>query len=405
VILRLSLFVPINRPTILAWIAIWVGLFLLLIGFHLLSRKCSLLTAPNSTIQNAAIGPLQVNGSAIGPDTLKAPINGSPCFLYQITAWQRPTGKGKWTKAAEETLHLPFFVDDSTGQLLVEPLGADLDLLPDFHEEYYASPTSLLPPSPEELPPNVGAFLARHGIVRHGDVRDAYLRIEQRTIKPDDQIFIAGTLSENPGIAQRPFPPRQIQSSHTEAGEFHTGELHLNGGAESLREPASGASSRQASVPQIIRLETGAVPASSREMTQQAKIAAALTRAGITTPEAWSAAGVPYPSSIEIEDRVANGSDNDENASSAPQLHEMQTHETSSVYNQPDEPRSVDASSMPRAFSVAPSVVLMKGANDAPFVISYRNQKELVRILTLKASALISAGVAGTALGVYLLMQ
>jgi hypothetical protein len=47
----------------------------------------------------------------------------------------------------------------------------------------------------------------------------------------------------------------------------------------------------------------------------------------------------------------------------------------------------------------------MKGANDAPFVISYRNQKELVRILTLKASALISAGVAGTALGVYLLMQ
>ena len=192
-ILRLSLFVPINRPTILAWIAIWVGLFLLLIGFHLLSRKCSLLTltAPNSTIQNAAIGPLQVNGSAIGPDTLKAPINGSPCFLYQITAWQRPTGKGKWTKAAEETLHLPFFVDDSTGQLLVEPLGADLDLLPDFHEEYYASPTSLLPSSPEEFPPNVGAFLARHGIVRHGNVRDAYLRIEQRTIKPGDHIFIS----------------------------------------------------------------------------------------------------------------------------------------------------------------------------------------------------------------------
>jgi len=401
VILRLSLFVPINRPTILAWIAIWVGLFLLLIGFHLLSRKCSLLTAPNSTIQNAAIGPLQVNGSAIGPDTLKAPINGSPCFLYQITAWQRPTGKGKWTKAAEETLHLPFFVDDSTGQLLVEPLGADLDLLPDFHEEYYASPTSLLPSSPEEFPPNVGAFLARHGIVRHGNVRDAYLRIEQRTIKPGDQIFISGTLSENPGITLRPSPSRQTQASETEASEFHTGELHLNGGTESQREPASGTSSRQVSAPQIIRLETGAVPASSREMTQQAKIAAALTRAGITTPEAWSAAGVPYPSSIEIEDRVANG----ENASSAPQLHEMQTHETSSVYNQPDEPRFGDASSTPRAFSVAPSVVLMKGANDAPFVISYRNQKELVRILTLKASALISAGVAGTALGVYLLMQ
>jgi hypothetical protein len=47
----------------------------------------------------------------------------------------------------------------------------------------------------------------------------------------------------------------------------------------------------------------------------------------------------------------------------------------------------------------------MKGGNDAPFVISYRNPKKLVRILTLKASALISAGVAGTALGVYLLMQ
>jgi hypothetical protein len=387
VILRLSLFVPINRPTILAWIAIWVGLFLLLIGFHLLSRKRSLLTmtAPNSTIQNAAIGPLQVNGAAVGPDTLKAPVNGYPCFLYQITAWQRPASKRKWTKAAEETLHLPFFVDDSTGQLLVEPLGADLDLLPDFREEYYASPTSLLPSSPEELPPNVGAFLARHGIARDGNARDAYLRIEQRTIKPDDRIFIAGTLSENPGITLRPVSALQTHANDTEASEFHTGELHLNNSAESQPEPSSGASSRQASAPQIIRLETGITPASSREMTQQAKIAAALTRAGITKPEAWSAAGVPYPSSIEIADRVADGSANDENASSAPDL--------------PDQLRSTPA------FSVAPPVVLMKGANNDPFVISYRNQKELVRILTLKASALLSAGLAGTAFGVYLLMQ
>jgi hypothetical protein len=110
-------------------------------------------------------------------------------------------------------------------------------------------------------------------------------------------------------------------------------------------------------------------------MSQQSKIAAALTRAGITRPEAWTAAGVPYQS-VALE----------ENAAPTPVSAREEEQSKSSDFN------------------LAPPVVLMKGANDPAFVISFRSQKEFAVALAWKSAAMVWGGAAITLLGLYMLL-
>jgi hypothetical protein len=360
-----SFIIPINHLTILSSFAIAGGLYFFLIGFRLLARKRLLLTTPTSKIRSAALGLVEVNGVAAGPYTMSAPITGKPCFLYHTAVWQQRNGKKQeWEKVADETLHLPFFIDDSTGQLLIEPLGADFDLHKDFREEYSSS---FLSSDLDDIPPRISVFLSRHGITPA-----RRLRIEERSIKPEDALFVAGTLTENPGVEVRPFSPRG-DSAHDRA-----------------RKSAPNNFSEALPAPQIIKLSGDAAPTTTQEMSQQAKIAAALNRAGITKPEAWSVAGIPYqPIAVEESPLLMPAPGRDE-----ARLHEAQASE---AYPQEKTAQSLD-------FNLNPPIVLMKGENDPTFVISFRSQKEFVSWLAWKSAAMVWGGAAITLLGLYTLL-
>lgn len=368
----LSLFIAINQLTILSSVAVAGGLYFFFVGFHLLARKRLLLSTPTSKIRSAAMGLVEVNGAAVGPYTMAAPITGKPCFLYHTTAWRQRDGKKQeWEKVADETLHVPFFIDDSTGQLLIEPLGADLDLHRDFREEYASSFFS----NSDDIPPRVSVFLSRHGIAT-----GHRLRIEERSIKSKDALFVAGTLTENPGVQVRAFAPRGDSAPS-------------NGGG--LHPPAPNEFSQPSPAPRVIQLSSGAAPSTTQEMTQQAKIAAALNRAGITKPEAWSVAGVPYqPMPAEENVVLTRVSGREE-----PRSHDMRPLDPSApdLSTREEQPKSPD-------FNVNPPVVLMKGANDPTFVISFRSQKEFVSALAWKSAAMVWGGAAITVLGIYMLL-
>jgi hypothetical protein len=352
-----------NYLAVLACLEIAGGLYFFSIGFQLLARKRLLLATPNSRIRSAALGLVEINGVATGPHTMPAPITGKPCFLYRTIVWQRSEGKNHdWQKVADETLHLPFFVDDTTGKMLIEPLGADLDLHLDFREEYS---TSMFFTS-DVVPPRVGAFLARHGVNT-----DHELRIEEYSIKPGDPLFVAGTLAENPGVEVRPISPRTVERDSRDNPHSH----------ESVS-------------PEIIRLYGGAPASSAEGMSQQAKIAAALTRAGITKPEAWSAAGIPFQS-VNMANKP-----NPNPMTAAVQVQER----TPVTSTKLDGQRALQNPSEPSAFSLTPPVVVMKGANDPTFVISYRSQKEFVGALTWKSAGMVWGGSAITLLGLYMLL-
>jgi len=306
----LSLFIPVSHLAILSPAAIVGGLYLLLAGFRLLARKRSLLAPTSSKIGSASPGLIEVSGMTAGLHTITAPISGEPCFLYRTTAWQQ-TREQKWEKVAEENLYLPFFISDSTGQLLIEPPGADLDLLRNFREEYEpfsfsSNVVSQDVPQGEDkhedntdkekhdddVPPRVRSFLSRHGIV---PVRR--LRIEECAIKPKDALVVAGTLTENPGAPAHPLSQSSEQGGEQASGttsDLRDGVPSADSvGHESPLPPAPNTLPEPLPVVEVIRLAAGAAASSSSHMTQQGKITAALTRANIGTEEVWSGGNVP----------------------------------------------------------------------------------------------------------------
>jgi hypothetical protein len=366
----LFLLIPIKYLSVLLSVAIAVGLYFFFLGFRELAGKRSLLTIPTSRIRSATRGLVEVSGVAAGSCTTPAPITGEPCFVYRTTAWQHCEGKrNEWEKVADETLHLPFFIDDSTGQLLIEALGADLDLHPRFRREYVAS---LL--DRDDAPPSVGVFLSRHGIALDRD-----LCIEERLIMAEDTLFVAGTLTGNPGVQVRPLSPRSDVRLRNDLRHNYR------------RNPAQNNSPEQVSAPEIIRLASGAAPSSTREMSQQAKIAAALTRAGMATPQAWPSAELPHETvAVEEQESVP--------PATASSRSDVRLPEACLDETPPDEdlPESSD-------FNLIPPVVLMKGAIDPTFVISFRSQKEIVTALAWKSAAMVCGGTALMLLGLYVL--
>jgi E3 Ubiquitin ligase len=316
------------------------GVYLFYRGFRILQRRRLILNTPTSKIRSASMGLVEVSGLAMGPHTLVAPITGAACFYYRTVAWQlKKSGKNeRWEIVAEECMHLPFYLDDNTGRVLVDPQDAEMDIHRDFHEEFSGSLFS----SSFEAPANVFAFLSRFGVSS-----DRKTRVDEYCLKPKNALFVLGTLATSSVAAAEP------ESNESPYPAKRVGMDRVN---------------TRRSAPEVIRLSTGDTPVSSASMTSQGKIAAALMKAGITSPAAWAVAGVTEPTDPTRTSGTA-----------------------------------VAATTALETFDPHPAVTLQKGTHEPTFLISWRSQKEIVKSLGWKSAAMIWGGPALTLLCVYIL--
>jgi hypothetical protein len=364
------------------WPAIGVagGVYLFVLGFKMLQRKRLILNMPTSRIRSASLGLVEISGLAVGPYTLAAPVTGVPCYFYRTQAWElRKSGKSnEWQQIADESLHVPFYLDDNTGRLLVNPQGAELDIHRDFHAEYNSSVLF-----ENGMPDRVRQFLTRYAV--SGDRK---VRINEYCIKPKNFLFVLGTLAENPGTEVVPQPVRTV---HASVSRF---TLNLPGGSKGKftisvgktigHEPEAALTDEQQE-PAVVRQSVEVISlsgnrnaATSSEMTQQGKITAALMRAGITNPAAWTAAGIENPGAA-----VATFA-----ASSV----------TSAVGG------TAAAPGPAQEFDLQPKVVLMRGENNPAFFISWRNERAIAKSLGLKSALCIWGGPALILLSAYVLL-
>jgi hypothetical protein len=114
-----------------------VGLCLFLRGFQLLQRKRWIEDTPLTKIAAAAIGQVKVLGKATGPYTLLSPLAAVDCYYYRAVAWNGRDAQDEEKSAgrATETLFAPFFVEDETGCLMIDPRGAQLQLPAEYDEQ------------------------------------------------------------------------------------------------------------------------------------------------------------------------------------------------------------------------------------------------------------------------------
>lgn len=374
-----ALIVRSSDPTgLLVWcgVGFCAGIGLFFYGFKLLQRRRLILDTPFSKIRSAAMGMVEVSGQAVGPYTMIAPITARPCYYYRTLVWEyKQRGKNKeWVKVAGECMHVPFFVDDNTGRMLVDPRGADLDLHCDFEEQFCDSFFTVK----ESAPDNVRQFLGRHGIVTNNKIK-----VQEYCIKPKNSLFILGTLGENPGVEVGPQPVRDDDSTSTGALSFSFGSISMNsvfsvsvrrGDVSGIAsEGAWSAQDHELNPQRLVRLTPDGAPQSSAEMSQQQKIAAALLKAGISSPAAWAAAGVSA------------------------------TGQADAAVQTVADPATAGGQAQ-NGFDPHPPVVLMRGSNNKTFLISWRSQQEVARSLGWKCALMIWGGPALALASLYIFL-
>lgn len=331
------------------------GAYLFYKGFRLLQRKRLILNTPASKIRSASMGLVEVNGIAKGPHAITSPLRELSCYYYRSVAWElRQRGKSsEWVKVAEESLHVPFYIDDSSGKLLVDPTGAEMDLHCELHQEYNRSMMR-----GAEMTASVYSFLGRNGVDSSRPIK-----VEEYCIQPENILFVLGTLSQNPGLDAGVVPGWSGANGQSSMSD-------LSATRRSAIDPQ----------PQVVYLSNQSAAVPAIEMTQQQKIAAALLKAGINSPAAWMAAGVNQPAAIH------GGSAGSSAVAISPETTEEHGQETK------------------EAFDLHPPVVLMKGSHDPTFFISWRSQRELITTLGWKSTLMIWGGPALTLVCVYILL-
>ncbi len=339
------------------------GIYWFVKGFRLLQRKRLILNTPTSTIQSAAMGLVEISGLASSPYVMMSPLKRVECYYYRSLAWQlKRSGKDThWEKVAEEILHVPFYVDDGSGKVLVDPRGAEMDLHSDFKGEYHRSILSGGP----EMPGCVADFLTRHGVNPGTGIK-----VEEYCIKPKNFLFVLGTLSQNPGLDASVTP---AWAERTDLGAAKNGSCLQYDNRKSI---VAGA--------QVIKLSSEGSTLPATAMTQQAKIAAALSKAGISNPTAWSAAGVGVKTA-RCESAISSA--------------QAVAVETAVVTERQED--SVNA----EGFDLHPPVVLMQGSHQPAFFISWRSQRDVVKSLGWKSDLMIWGGPGLTLTCIYFLLE
>ncbi len=145
-----------TEPALWAAAGIVVGLYMFFRGFGLLRRKLLIQSVPSSTVRSAALGLVELSGTATGPYSVISPLSKTECYFYRAILPRHGD--------CQETLCVPFFLDDGTGKLLIDPRGAETDFEPSFSEdvEWDSAPC----------------------------------------IRANDRLFVTGTLQDNPAIDQ-----------------------------------------------------------------------------------------------------------------------------------------------------------------------------------------------------------
>ncbi len=177
--IRLIVFL-LSQPLFWAVMGVIFGPLLFLRGFRLLQRKRLIMDIPRSTVRGAALGPVEISGKAVGPYTLVAPLSQTDCLYYRIAVQSNP--KRDFTNAKMRELSVPFYVDDGTGKMLVYPGQCELQV-----------------PASEQRAEFGKAALAMEGFNREGAEF-----VQEYCIRPGDQLYVLGTLQENPWAKRNP---------------------------------------------------------------------------------------------------------------------------------------------------------------------------------------------------------
>jgi len=362
------------------------GVALFLQGFRMLQYKRLILNTPFSKIRSASIGLVEVSGMPTGPQMISSAITGEPCFYYRALAWQwDDSGKDKkWQQVLDESLSVPFFLEDSTGRVLVNPQGAELDVHRSFSDEIQTSRFG----QGSLIPEHIRKFAAVRGLLA-GD----RIRLEERIIKPGYPLFVFGTLGENSGQTSWAPTPHTTKARVSFGGsglnrsltfKFNLGESGTDMAMKVIEQMAGNDNFR------IEARTTGSGPVVLPD-----RVVQQLNRIGVALPVTVS------PESPEMGSNIA-----DLPNSSGLVVATQRAPDVADEISLPNPQQQGNPAGLPTKpiFDLHSPVAICKGQRGEPFTISSNSQREVVEALAWKSMLYIWGSPLVTLACVYFLL-
>jgi len=99
-------------------------------GFRAYRKYLLLQGTSEMPIRSIAMGLVRIHGKVTRDHLVDSPISHTPCGFYQvhIEKWKDEGESGKWLHYGAEANGVSFYLEDSSGRVLVDPRGAEYDL-------------------------------------------------------------------------------------------------------------------------------------------------------------------------------------------------------------------------------------------------------------------------------------
>jgi hypothetical protein len=154
-------------------LGIALGPYLFFRGFRLLQLKRRIMGVPRSTIRAAALGPVEISGTVVGPYPIAAPLSRTNCYYYRIKVQSNPRHD---LDAKIHELCAPLFLDDGTGTVMIYPGHAELRFPASYKRAEYGKLAMMLLSRSSGDPPEFS---------------------EEYSLRAGDKVFVLGTLQAN----------------------------------------------------------------------------------------------------------------------------------------------------------------------------------------------------------------
>ena len=160
---------------------------------------------PTSDARSIAMGLVEMTGKVVPIKLLKSPLSNADCVYYKFTVEElRRSGKNShWVTIFSRKEHENFFIQDSTGQIEVDPREAEIDISPDRS----ARTRDLFFETGDEA--EVKACFEKLGIhtsegIGLGPIRigaSPKRKITEWYLAPGDTVYVLGTAEPKPGVS------------------------------------------------------------------------------------------------------------------------------------------------------------------------------------------------------------
>jgi len=179
-------------------IGLGFGVFLFFRAFGWLKSKRLIENIPTSKIRSIAMGLVEVYGKVVPfrGEVLKSPFTVRDCVYSRFSIEEyRSSGKhSRWVTVRKGVDFIPFYIEDETGSVLVDPKGAGVEILRDneFKSGFMKDP-----------PEDVKRFLRRSGMDFEGFFSvNKTMRYRESFIEPGDMLYVMGTAGDNPFVEE-----------------------------------------------------------------------------------------------------------------------------------------------------------------------------------------------------------